>query len=222
MKKLILTLFAVLLFGRMVNAQAQTFTFEGDITFQTAGLAQAAGFSSLTGRFDGEITIDIIGSATSSSIDSFGDAVARYEYTSFSLNIGALSASYSGNASQNNVFDIIDRNSTGRFDTDQLNILAFENLSVPELDFILIVLAFEQPITSLSGTDLGQLTRFVDQEPRQGSGTLATSQGGASFSNVTLSTPSAVPEPATWLMMIFGFAISGFALRRSQKRALVA
>jgi hypothetical protein len=35
---------------------------------------------------------------------------------------------------------------------------------------------------------------------------------GAAFFRV--STVSAVPEPATWLMMIFGFGLTGFALRR--------
>jgi hypothetical protein len=38
--------------------------------------------------------------------------------------------------------------------------------------------------------------------------------------NLGLSVTSAIPEPATWLMMIFGFGITGLALRRRSHRRI--
>ena len=44
------------------------------------------------------------------------------------------------------------------------------------------------------------------------------SQNGQGYAqNVTLSSVGAVPEPATWAMMIFGFAAIGGAMRRQRK-----
>ncbi|UTW56187.1 PEPxxWA-CTERM sorting domain-containing protein [Kordiimonas sp. SCSIO 12610] len=40
---------------------------------------------------------------------------------------------------------------------------------------------------------------------------------GTSLNIDNISLTSAVPEPATWLMMIVGFALTGFALRRHER-----
>jgi hypothetical protein len=45
-------------------------------------------------------------------------------------------------------------------------------------------------------------------------------QTGISDSFLTFA-PAAVPEPATWAMMLMGFGAIGFAMRRSQRKALV-
>ena len=41
---------------------------------------------------------------------------------------------------------------------------------------------------------------------------------GVQFDNVTVSTLSAVPEPATWAMMILGFGAVGTMVRTSRRR----
>ncbi len=51
-----------------------------------------------------------------------------------------------------------------------------------------------------------------------------TSRGGNFFiteAQISLLTPT-VPEPATWLMMILGFAVTGIALRRRQRSQTVS
>ncbi|MBO9712568.1 MAG: PEP-CTERM sorting domain-containing protein [Sphingomonas sp.] len=69
---------------------------------------------------------------------------------------------------------------------------------------------------------------FSDQVALDGG---LTSANGGSFTLLSFSTPSnvgsgnallvsnAVPEPATWLMLIGGFGAVGFALRRRQRLA---
>ncbi len=47
------------------------------------------------------------------------------------------------------------------------------------------------------------------------------STGGSPFiGSATLSTPPAVPEPATWAMALVGFAATGAALRRKQRTSV--
>ena len=48
-----------------------------------------------------------------------------------------------------------------------------------------------------------------------------TSGGGASFTgNLAFSQVAAIPEPATWMMMLLGFAGIGFTMRRKNKSTL--
>lgn len=49
--------------------------------------------------------------------------------------------------------------------------------------------------------------------------------GNVSFTNVTVSSRTigaAVPEPATWAMMLFGFAAVGFSMRRRKQKLTVS
>ena len=45
---------------------------------------------------------------------------------------------------------------------------------------------------------------------------------GNILDNVTLSTVAAIPEPATWAMMLLGFAGLGFAFRQSRRKVSFA
>lgn len=49
-----------------------------------------------------------------------------------------------------------------------------------------------------------------------------TSVDGFKFSNLTVNTVPAVPEPATWAMMIAGFGLTGAAIRRRRASTAVA
>lgn len=49
-----------------------------------------------------------------------------------------------------------------------------------------------------------------------------TTGTGAKVKSAELTLQTAVPEPATWLMMLAGFAVTGVALRRRSKVALAA
>ena len=43
---------------------------------------------------------------------------------------------------------------------------------------------------------------------------------GGYLDNIKLEQVSAVPEPATWMMMLFGFGLVGFSMRRRQKNSV--
>lgn len=69
------------------------------------------------------------------------------------------------------------------------------------------------PVTVHTATfaDLGDITKF----------TFRNQSAEAQFDNITLLS-SAVPEPATWAMMISGFGLIGGTLRRRAPKALLA
>ena len=58
---------------------------------------------------------------------------------------------------------------------------------------------------------------FLDQTGATSLG--ATANSGAIL--ITTPPPPGVPEPATWAMMLAGFGATGFALRRSRRKALL-
>lgn len=74
---------------------------------------------------------------------------------------------------------------------------------------------------SLNGSDNAQgLAQIAHYDPATGS------YGPMTYANLSLSTISAkataaVPEPATWMMMILGFGMAGAALRRQRVRSRV-
>ncbi len=67
-------------------------------------------------------------------------------------------------------------------------------------------------VTTLDFSDLGGLTGLSFRP-------MAGSSGFVQFDNIMLST-GAVPEPATWAMMIAGFGIAGGAMRRRKAATL--
>lgn len=54
-------------------------------------------------------------------------------------------------------------------------------------------------------------------DPLFGGVTIRSSQNSAEVDNVRFLSPAAVPEPATWAMMLFGFGFLGIALRRRNR-----
>lgn len=86
------------------------------------------------------------------------------------------------------------------------SILAALNISAPGLGF-----------TQFGGTDLFS---FVDGRPVFNTGTFNFSGIATGRSTLIISeVPGAVPEPATWLMLILGFAAVGGSMRMKRRTA---
>lgn len=64
------------------------------------------------------------------------------------------------------------------------------------------------------GTSLGSFDRLVFDGINGG--------GGFAFDNITLNDAAAIPEPATWAMMLAGFGLAGSAIRRRRLRLTFA
>ncbi|MHA6722200.1 PEPxxWA-CTERM sorting domain-containing protein [Sphingomonas sp. RS2018] len=80
-----------------------------------------------------------------------------------------------------------------------------------------VIASFAQLTVNRGGWADATGTFTVDLDP---SVDAATRQAFAS--SVTFQTPGAVPEPATWAMMILGFGMVGGTMRRPRKAALAA
>lgn len=81
-----------------------------------------------------------------------------------------------------------------------------------------------QDLTITSGfvTGLNTLTFIVNDTGEGVNGGLSTPNAGLTAYNFagTLSFSSAVPEPSTWMMMLLGFGMIGFAMRNRNKHAV--
>lgn len=73
--------------------------------------------------------------------------------------------------------------------------------------------------TQFAGPDLFML---ANSKPVFNSGTFALTSIVSGSSTLTISTVSAVPEPATWAMMLAGFGGAGFLVRRRKLKAAVS
>jgi len=221
MKKLFLTVFAVVSLGTVANAQAQTFTFEGDAVFGNLSQAQLFGVNDLTSTFSGQVDFDL-GAPGQVQVATPTAGFTSYAYTSLVLTLGTETFIYTGNQSQGNIVGL---GFLGVGGPDLLNFNAGDDISFFVGTITNIGLNFNLPPNSISGQTLDQVSAFADVPLFATSGAINFTNGNipsgrVELENLTLSQVSTVPEPATWLMMIIGFAGVGLASRHRRQMGL--
>lgn len=121
---------------------------------------------------------------------------------------------------------------SGTFSTQRLRVPAGTGPVVSDLDFVSVVLDgiyfFDIPT---AGTDIFEQARIASTNLAAGSHSLvvtynisaADANNAAAYSGLLNlgATAGAVPEPATWAMMMAGFGIVGMGLRRRRTPAVV-
>ncbi|UTW54377.1 PEPxxWA-CTERM sorting domain-containing protein [Kordiimonas sp. SCSIO 12610] len=217
MKKIFITIFALLSLGTTANAQSQTFRFTGDVNFQNLTVASVFGFDTLVGSVDGNFTVDANPRTRVEISNSIQDLV-QFEYSNLNVNIGSQSFSYTGNitgdVTTSNIVRLIDRKGSN-ISGDFLQLIGNSDVSVGSTTITSFFVAFNSSadlITSAGINDIGAFTTIAPSNANPGG--FGSSAGFARFANTSISAVSAIPEPATWLMMIIGFAVAGLQLKR--------
>lgn len=109
------------------------------------------------------------------------------------------------------------------FNLLSLTISSIANINpMTNIDFTSVTFNGVDFVNKLSGEEEFRTLRNQNIQP--GSSNIirvaGTTGGNASFSgNLSFASVAAVPEPATWMMMMFGFGLIGFSLR-SKNRAV--
>lgn len=198
MKNLMLALAAMLTFTAAAPAAAQTFA---DFTIQTNLDGVNVPGSPTTATITGGINYSTFfanSSGGSSAVTDFnvllgnGSNYNVANYSPFSSGVNAVLSLTSGQ-------------------TGTLNFFANDNLIAPLFSFELSGLFTANGQGALPG---GGLT-LTNQTQIDGTTIFAGSTG-------TLAVTAAVPEPATWAMMLVGFGAMGVSLRRRRKPTAIA
>jgi hypothetical protein len=233
MKKLAIVILSIFGFSSLLNAQAQTFNFGGQVNFNNAEEATAFGLSSTVADF----TFSVIFDTTQPSLlgDSAGDS-QTFDFESVLYTIGDVTYGYTAGGGNVLIDDgvegvVID----GATSSDSLGITGFEDVAISNTFSILSTSVFfgsDVAIfdalnnASASNFNAGVFNAFgpgsgsfslIERDPLSGS---LIGGGAVDLSNITLTSVgavSAIPEPATWLMMVFGFAGVGMTLKRRRR-----
>ncbi|UTW56561.1 PEPxxWA-CTERM sorting domain-containing protein [Kordiimonas sp. SCSIO 12610] len=180
------------LFTGAANASSTTFDLTGDATsFETF---ETTNFTA-TLVFDDAVS------------DDDGSFQSSYEFSSLTFTIGANVFSFGADITNFvTIGDIFGENfiSIDAFNATDVLTIAGDNIGGSGSDF--------------TGTDLANITSISSLNTF---GILTTATDSFDLTNIRAAAVSAVPEPATWLMMIFGFSLTGVALQR-RRRAITA
>lgn len=90
--------------------------------------------------------------------------------------------------------------------------------AMTNLDFTSVLLnGAALTLSPRGGAEFGFLTNFPTMAGLQTLTVNGIARGNGSFGgNITFSPTAAVPEPATWALLLLGFAAVGFSMRRSK------
>jgi hypothetical protein len=200
MKKLILTALAVC--GFAISASAQVTFYTDRNAYETAlGSFSVFDFNSSSGSFDGT-SLDVGPfTLTGDSTGQFSDMeVTGGQARANTCGVAVCGFDFGYSLS----FDA----ATFGFGADYSNVSGGQGIDF--LVFTLGGLSFEGPTANNGFFGFITDASFTD----------FTVSGGDEiheFDNVTFGGVSAVPEPATWLMMIFGFGLVGLQMRRRSR-----
>lgn len=204
---------------------AVNFHLEGDIAwYDSEALANKFGESqskmgtiSIDLEFSDYLTDDDAVRTKSYAYGNF----AAYHYTSMKVTVGNQTWQYSGGiVDPGNYAEIFDRTDGYEYGYEEINFNATEDvltgngLTVSYFNSW----AFAQGGDNISSTDIASIGSLISPA-FETNGFFDTELGTVYFFKMSVTeitqigTP-AIPEPATWLMMIMGFGLTGMAVRR--------
>jgi|GEM_PF-4624626 len=222
MKKLFAAISMVFAFGTAASAQTQTFSLNAELTYSDLATAAVFGSTELTGTLTGQFSFDL----SAPVVGTGGNAIAEtasYEFISLTFNIGNQVLNFTSDAAVGRVLEVSNAFGGG---TDQVQLSGPETVSLAGTDRTTALFVFDISGFGLfDSTSLTSVALAADPAPEVNifgsSGGVLVLDGFEQFVEFEEATIRAVPEPATWLMMIIGFAGVGFAAKR-RRRALNA
>ncbi len=173
--------------------------------------------ASTTFELTGDAAMNSFGATSFTASLSFDDEVAddsapgqeTFEFSSLTFTLGTEVFNFGADIF--NAVTIVDDNDLGDSVTVDASNLDFDTL------FIFGIADFFNPDV-FTGTNLTNVTNIGSLDQFSSSFTTASGEF-IELSNIQASSVSAIPEPATWLMMIFGFGIVGLARKSRVKTA---
>lgn len=200
-------LLAAAAFATAAHADPVRYDFSGPLTTGdiASGFSSEAGLGSGTGGFSGHVTF------SSSAVDLDPSAAELYEALEFELIFGSYTFS-SANVGFDTAFESVDTSLPGFF----LTFSSGSNFSALSGESMALTLFFGDAVPGVvQNPNLAGAT--ADLALTSGDGDFLFASGGL---DRFATTSSAVPEPATWVMLIGGFALVGAAMRSGRRGRL--
>ncbi|UTW54384.1 PEPxxWA-CTERM sorting domain-containing protein [Kordiimonas sp. SCSIO 12610] len=232
MKKILLAIMVILSPFGIVNAQSATFELTADANFFNTSTAASFGFDGTQSVVNGAFVLSFSVNTTPFLTDTPDPVTGEFNRALYGIEstiatIGNQTFTFGGGSSErigiiNNsfgtdFFDIFVQGGlrTGTFNGITRNILlpSFQFVSRPDIDTIA-----SPSIFNFTADNYNSGARNFTSQTINIGGLGSVRLQNHRISNVVFT--SAVPEPATWLMMIIGFAVLGLALKH-RERALV-
>jgi len=206
----------ILLFGFNQSSHAQVYTFTGIVHF--ANEDQSSAFDDAS-TFTATLIFDI----NQTPIDALynGGSTSFYSYTSLTYQIGSQMWSTYSDFDSSHYFSsvAISKEGISSYHDDSVGVLGYDSVDLTNGQTINVSLLMGNDTTNsyISGNNANNLLHFNSMNDTYGY--LETNSGKIMLYDITMT--AAVPEPKSWLMMLFGFGLVASIHRRRQRTRIL-